>query len=398
MLLAPPQAQVEPAAEPAAEVQDVGVLAVQWRGDAQPTEDLRAALRDAIAEQLGRPAAAVPDHAVDRARTAIAHAVPVELRAVHREVRAGLDRADAGFRAGEFADTKAELGAVLSTLRSDPLVPGAAASAREAHLLAARVAWAQGDVAAAEAALAEALRLDPEAELSARRAPPGLVERYVAQRRQLLDGRAGWPTPELSDFDRVEIDGVPGLRPVPPGEHLFVVRRDGHEPIAQWRDASSPWTVPESRERLTSADPDDQATLERVCDAAQLDVLVLAERRAARVGLQAHRCGRGLGEPWFGPRERLAEGVAAVLGPGEYDGDTIALVGAWPPPVDLTSPPVDGPPLGPAPRPWYRKGWIWGTSVAVAGIVAGSVAAGVLIGPAGGGRPVQVDADDFIGE
>src|SRR5690606_24319530 len=175
----------------------------------------------------------------------------------------------------------------LDSLHEHPEVPGAAASAREAHLLAARIAWARGEIAAAEQALADALRLDPEARLAARHAPPELIERYQALQAALLEGRErDWITPQISIANEpgvsVEIDGVPGLRAVPPGPHFVIVQRDGCELEGAWRELDVEWTVPPARERI-STDPD--AEHEAICQALALDGLVLAERRGASVGL-----------------------------------------------------------------------------------------------------------------
>src|SRR5690606_37041392 len=108
------------------------------------------------------------------------------------------------YRAGRFDEAQALLEHTLTSLHDHPALPGAAASAREAHLLAARIAWARGRTDDAERALGDALRLDPEARLAARQAPPELIERYRSLQASLLASREhGWVTPRLLVADAV---------------------------------------------------------------------------------------------------------------------------------------------------------------------------------------------------
>ncbi|PRP90564.1 hypothetical protein ENSA5_63670 [Enhygromyxa salina] len=386
-------------------------IAVQWRSGAEgdePDASLRASVRELIAGRDGRAPESVMDRALDRARVAVSRELPADLRERQRSLRAGLDEADGAYRGGRFDDARAELAEVLDRLHETPELPGAAASAREAHLLAAKIAWALGEVELAEAALADALRVDPEAQLSVREAAPELVERHQAIQSALLAGRdRDWIEPQLSLPDgatglSVEIDGVPGSRPLPPGPHFMVVRRDGHEPVAAWRGADQPWTpslgaerVPNDPNAATATDAID--AIDAICEVLALDLLVVAERRGARVGLQAHRCGAGFGPLWIGPRDQLGEGIAVALD-GPFESASASLPGPWP--VVLVEPPA-GPvddEVGPVERPWYRRGWVWGTSAGVAAAVVGGVVAGVLVG----GRDrapasLDIDANDFIG-
>ncbi|MCA9686410.1 MAG: hypothetical protein KC457_29855, partial [Myxococcales bacterium] len=312
-------------------------------------------------------------------------------------------------RGGRFAEARAALQAADALLHATPLLPGAAASAREVALLSARIAWAEGAKDQAEQWLATALRLDPEARLSPRHAPPELVARHEALQTTLLTERERWPTPviELGGQEaEIEIDGVPGLRQVPPGEHLLLVYRVGHEPAAAWVAVEDPWQPPETGERIGVAEPSTEAALEELCSTLGLDQLLLAERRTAQLGLQVHACGRGLGPRWIGAREGLELGLEQVFaGPfGEAapnaGSSAIALDDPWPKPgLPVAVPPDPGEGGGVEPvaiRPWYRKGWIWGTSAGVAAAIAAGVTAGVLLGGRSPGPTLTVDAGDFL--
>jgi hypothetical protein len=393
-------------------------VAVQWREAAQqPDEDLRRSVREAVAAHDDRPPSSVSDRALEQARVAVSRELPIELRAVQVAVRASLDRADEAYREGRFDDALLELTAALRSLHDGPALPGAAASAREAHLLAAKIAWARSDRPTAELALGDALRLDPEAQLSVREAAPELVGRYLELQAELLAGReATWIEPSITlatlataragmegprtsqaiaetEIEiEVEIDAVPGRRPVPPGSHFIVVHRDGHEPVAAWHDVANPWVLPPAKPRLGD-DPDH--TIDEVCEVLGLDLLIMAERRDALVGLQALRCGVGLGPLWTGAPEQLAVGVAAVLA-GPFDGHSLTLAGeTWP--VAVRVPAIPQGPVDP-PRPWFRRGWIWGTSASVTAAIVGGVVAGIVLAnreppPA----MLDIDSNDFIG-
>lgn len=383
-------------------------VAVQWRDGAQQgDDDLRRAVREAVAAHDDRPPNSVFDRALERARVAVSREVPIELRALGVGVRTNLDRADDAYREGRFDDALVELTAAITSLQKHPALPGAAASAREAHLLAAKIAWARADRPAAESALGDALRLDPEAQLSVREAAPELVARYLELQAQLLEARettwilptirlatpaqAGTEGPRVDEpIVEIEIDAVMGLRPVPPGSHFIVVYRDGYEPVAAWHDVASTWELAPAKPRLAD-DPDH--TMAQVCEVLGLDVLILAERRDALVGLQALRCGVGLGPMWSGAPEQLELGVAHVLA-GPFDGYSLTLMGDWPIVVPASFTPVN---LDP-PRPWFRRGWIWGTSAGVTAAIVGGVITGVLLAnqepPA---AMLDIDSNDFIG-
>lgn len=387
-----------------------GAIAVHWvLGEPDdppdaPDESLRASVREQLAGLDGRPSAAVRDRALTRARVAVSRERPAAVRAIHGELRARLDGADAAFREGRFGEAEQAMASVLTELAEHPELPGAAGIAREAWLLSAAIAWAAGDRDEAEQALRAALVLDPEAVLSTRRVAPELVARHRTIQAELLEGReTTWLEPTIVDASaspiEIEIDGVPGLRRVPPGEHFVVVYREGHEPSATLQQASEPWSGQPGRERIADVDPDHQAQAEALCRTLELDLLVLAERRGAQIGLQAHRCGAGFGPRWIGERERLAVGVKAIAA-GPFDAERAALVGAWPTQVIAEVPVVvELPDQQPPTRPWYRKGWIWGTSAGVVAVIGGAIATGVVLGASSlRGPGLVVDADDFIGD
>jgi hypothetical protein len=381
-------------------------IAVHWQGQpdhAQGDASLRLSVRELVAARDGRPVAAVPDRALARARVAVAYELPAPLRERHRLLRRELDEADAAYREGRFEPARAALVQVLDQLHASPELPGAAASAREAQLLTAKLAWAAGDLEVAESALAAALRIDPEAQLSVREAAPELVARYHAIQTALLASREHeWIVAQLSDAAgagvSVEIDGVPGLRAVPPGPHFLVARRDGYEPVAAWQSVDQPWVLPAARERIAEEPELTIETIETVCEALALDVLLLAERRDREIGVQAHRCGVGFGPRWTGARAALADGIQVALD-GPFAGATSTLTDEWPAtlveaPLEPTTDLRDDLPV----RPWYRRGWIWGTGAGVAVAIVGGVAAGVVL-HAREQPPssLDVDAGKFIG-
>jgi hypothetical protein len=374
-------------------------MAVEWRGSEAADETLRLAVREALAGVDGRWPEAVPDQALERARVAVSRELPATTRELRADLRRSIDEADAAYREGRFTEVRGLIDETLASLRANPQLPGAAASARELHLLAARLAWAAGDAAIAEQALLEALRLDPEAALAARRAPPELVERYQALQAELEARReSDWVSPRLIVDGRVlgadaevEIDGLPGLRPVPPGPHFVLVFRDGHEPVAAWRELDSPWTVPAAAERITT---DLDVEHENICRALALDRLILAERRGPVVGLQGYECGVGFGPLWSGNREGLQTGAALVLA-GPFDAERSSLAGSWTRAGEPVSAPVDE--AIDERRPWHRRGWIWGTAAGATAVIVGGVVAGVLLGGRERPRPsLDIDADTFL--
>ena len=106
----------------------------------------------------------------------------------------------------------------------------------------------------------------------------------------------------------VEIDGVPGQRPVPPGEHLVVVRRPGVPAMGGVAHTDAPWPLPDAEPVLRPGLPADREGAERICTSAELDVLVLARWRDDRLGLQRYACGEGFEPAWYEGRRAWAPG------------------------------------------------------------------------------------------
>lgn len=379
-----------------------GGIAIEWLGE-EPDAATRLELREQLAELDGRPLALVQDRALARARVAVSRELPRELIEVHARLRSELDGADQAFRAGDFADAEQSLIGVLASLEQHPELPGAASMAREARLLDALLAWSAGRHAAAEQSLALALALDPEALLSTRRAPPELVEAYRVHQAELLAAREStWVSPRVviegepaQEIEiELEIDGVPGSRPVPAGRHFLVAQLPGRPPVAALHEVGEVWTIPLAPERISAHEPDTRAQAERVCEALGLEILVLALQRDDRVGVQAHRCGQGFGARAIAASDPLGDALARMLA-SDFDGERATLADAWP---TLASPPIDTPPrVDPPPRkPWVRKGWVWGTSVGALALVGGAIATGVLLSASPSSPRIEIDADDFI--
>jgi hypothetical protein len=110
--------------------------------------------------------------------------------------------------------------------------------------------------------------------------------------------------------------------------------------------------------------------------------------------VQAHRCGQGFGARAIAAREQLGSLLATVL-VGEFAGERATLADAWP---LLAAPPVVTPPLADTPprKPWFRKGWVWGTSVGALALVGGAIATGVVLAATPSSPRIEIDADDFI--
>lgn len=380
-------------------------VAIVWWEPVEAEEEgdlaLRQQLREALAEQLDIPVEAVRDRAFEDARALAPHRQSRELAELHGQLREELDGADLDFRAGRFEAAQARASAVLERLHARPDLPGAAASAREAHLLSAKLAWAAADFERAEQELAAALDLDPRAQLSSREAPPGLIERYAELQTRLLGSESTWTAPELRWGDagpperfEIELDGVQGMRTLPPGPHFVRVRVPGHAALARWQDTGQAIELAQLQPLLG---PDVTRSSAEICALLGLERLVIAAAREGRLALQVRDCTAAHGAPWFadelGPGA-LSNGLAQALA-GPFDQSDPGLLDAWPPLVD--SGPILPPPEEPPPRPWFRKGWIWGTSVGALALVSGAVAAGVLLGGARGPAGLDVDADDFIG-
>jgi hypothetical protein len=370
---------------------DTGVI---WAG--APFHD---PLRGALLDELQRSAAsgsAVVDDADEAARAAIAHEVPRADVDRQRSRVVLLETAESAYRGGDPKAALAGTKEVLVGVRADPTTPGAVAVMIRAHLLLAQIAWTEGDAAGVDEALRAALVLDPTARASTRRLPPDLVARHESLRAEMLATQATWTVPdvEVDDGAVLEIDGRSGRRAVPPGEHLVVVRRPGAAPVGAWLDG--PWTAPEPAIVLASGLPPSAATAERICTTLELERLVLVRRRDARVGVQEYRCGSGYGIAAYGDVDALA-GVLARASTTDVDRDAALAAAAlpddrrWPVP-EVVRPPPDIDRATP-PKPWWKRGWVWGV---VATVVVGGVVTGAVLGTRDPAAGYLVDGDSFL--
>ena len=189
---------------------------------------------------------------------------------------------------------------------------------------------------------------------------------------------------------------MPGQRPVPPGEQLVVIRRPGGAPVGAVVDTATPWSFPDEAPVLAPGLPTDAGAAERICESAELDVLVLARRRDDRMGLQGYACGEGFGPAWYEGRDGWEAGIDFVLG---RDGEPNVM-----PRLHLPEPwPAVPPP--PRPRPMtfasapsfeaenrLRRALPW---LLIGGAIAGAVTLGVVYG----GEPspsIAIDGNGFL--
>lgn len=384
----------EPAVEPAPEP-DGDAIGIAWHD--QATVDV--AIQQRLVREL--PAERVVLDAVGVARARVALELPRERLEQARRWASQLEDVTAAYRVGELERAHREVSEVLEAIRSDPAVPGAARLAWRAQVLQGQLAWADGDAERTDAALAAAVAIDPQARPSTREVPPPVVEAYGRLRTAVVEGEASWPRLQIVEPPEpfaIEIDGVPGWRPVPPGEHLVVVRRPGVEPVGAVVGTDAPWSVPSAEVVLPTGLPRDRSAAQRICDSAELSSLVLARSREGRLGLQRYWCGEGFGEAWYEARDGWAPGVAALaMEPADAGARPVLhLEGAWPelPPLPLPRPRIvadGGAPSGPRDR--LRRALPW---LLISGVIAGSVTAGVLLGT-DAGADLGIDGNSFLG-
>lgn len=380
-----PAPRAEPTARPgdAAGGEAIGVV---WHDQATVAPAIQQRLMEELALRAGTRSTVVGD-ASTRARARVALELPRARVDVAAGWRSLLDEAIAAYRAGRLPDAHAAVTGVIEAVRADPVVPGAAALAWRAHVLRAQLSWAEGDAVGLEQAIAAAVALDPEARPSTREVPPPVVEAYLRQREAVVAQAFAWPTlpvsaPSGAAF-AVEIDGVPGQRPVPPGEHMVVVRRPGVPPVGAVVHTAAPWTVPEDAPVLQPGLPPDRDTAERICESAELDVLVLARRQGDRLGLQAHACGEGFEAAWYEGRDGWGPGLERVLAArdGEHGATPVLHLDApWPvvPPLSLPRPVMltaSGSSSTSGDR--LRRVLPW---LLIGGAIAGAVTVGVVVG------------------
>lgn len=378
-----------------------GAQAIGLAWQDQATVD--AAVRQRLVDALVDVGAISPDEiigdAVHSARRAVAYQVPRLVMERLAQLRAQLGEAAAAYRAGDLDGAAVGATRVTRLLEVDPLAPGSTRLAWRAHLLRAQVAWTQADDARTETALRAAVALDPEARLSTRRVPPGFAAEYRRVQAEVLTQRPSWPSLRLTvpSDAIIEVDGRPGLRPVPPGMHLLVVRQVGRAPIAAAVTTEASWEAPPAVEAIPEVVPDDRTAAQVLCDRLELGHLVLARVRDGRWGLQGYACGHGFGPAWYENPGRLREGVRVALGmSGErFDRAEAAISGDRPWPVSRVDPlprPIEPVDRTPRPRPWYKRAWIW---TLVGGVVAAGIITGAVLGARGHDRTIGVDYETF---
>jgi hypothetical protein len=374
---------------------NVGVV---WYDEATVAPAAKQRLVAGLRARSALPIAVIPD-ALERARRVVAEEIPRAV--VERQIARtrALDDAEAAYRAGRLAGALGTALHVQTDLRAEPIAPGTAHLLARSHLLVAQIHWTEGDATASDAALSAAIVLDPSGHASPRRLPPELVERHAALQKRVLEDRSRtWI--ELGVFvhdegAEIEIDGIVGARPVPPGEHVVVVRRPGALPVAAI--VATSWNVPLPQVELGPGLPRNRGAAERMCDALDLQRIVLARKRGERFGVQGYECGAGYGPPWFGDEPKIAEGAASALGIGVvagFDADVVAIASArpWPKPAEVTTTTpgkVDTPPK----KPWYKRAWIW---TIIGGVVVAGVVTGAVLGTRAQDGGVGVDADSFL--
>lgn len=378
-------------------------IGIVWHPEATADRQVHQQVRQAVVEATGLPASSVVDRAGLRAQRTIAHEVSRHTVESAVEAQARLETATGRFRDGDLVGALLDTRAVLATVRAEPTMPAATRLTIRAHLLRARIAWTNGDVTGTEASLVAAIVLDPEATISTRRVPPDFARVYERIREEIISRQQTWAEPTIQLLARgvVEIDGVAGLRPLPRGEHIVVVRMLGRPPagvVASLPDPR-PLVVEPTPVLLPDGLPQTRGEAETICDRVALERLLLVDKRAARWGLQSYRCGDGFSRPWFSDPSPMAEGVALALGERgvmRFEQTEPDLDLPWPEPV---RPAIAQAPQSPATdtaepaRPWFKRAWVW---VVVGAVVVGAVTVGVVVGTQDRTRQVVEIPGDFI--
>jgi hypothetical protein len=383
-------AVLAPAPAPAA----VGVV---WHDEATVDEATRQRLLAEV-RAAGGGATAIIEHADARAAEIVSS--EIDRAVIERQIARhdALQHAESLYRDGDMSSAQAAAIEVAAQLRAEPVAPHAARMLARCHLLLAQIRWTEGDPGGSEAELRGALLLDPGARISRRRANPELVERFDRIREQLEADRSRWPTPaiELDDDARIEIDGLDGLRPLPPGSHFVVVRRSGAEVDAAYVDG--PWTPPPPRVVVERGVPRDVEHAERICEALELRTLVIARRRGDRFGVQGYRCGDGFSTAWYGAAQALDDGVfQALLRPLAAPADRkvrserLLADAVWP--IARPQPAITAVPDVPASKPWFRRAWVWSL---LGGLVVAAVVTGAVVGTRHDRSGIAVDGDSFL--
>ena len=383
-----------------------GRVGVVWHDEATVHHDARQRLVDALVDRGGlAPESIVPDADL-RARVAIAHRFSPDLADKAALLDVTLTGAAASYRAGEVEAAETALTRIESSLRSDPGIAAAAGLMGRVAILRAQIAWTLGDDAAVDEALTVALTLDPEGRLSTRTVAPPIVQAHARLAKALEADRAHWVEIEAEGVDgpvAIEVDGRPSPGPVPPGEHFVVVRRAGYVPIAALVRTPERVVVPPTSTELVHVGlPTDRASAEALCEAAEVDELVLARQRGHRVGLQGYVCGKGFAAAQFSIDDSPDDLVPVVLAANAGPDIQARLQSSRPWPAIET--PLEGPVVGPegptdgggdvvGPKPWFRRVWVWAV---IGTAVAGAVTTGVVLGTRPGPDRLQVDTSTFM--
>lgn len=392
-----------PATEPsgpgdAASGEAIGVV---WHDQATVAPAIQQRLVEEVVAREGSPGPVVVEDASMLARARVALELPRAQADAAVRWSAMLDEAIAAHRAGQLAAARTALSGVIEALRADPVAPGAAALAWRAHVLRAQLAWTEGDAHGLEEAIVAAVTLDPEAKPSTRLVPPPVVEAYVRQRDAVLAQAAAWRVPSVSAASGepivVEIDGVPGWRAVPAGEHWVVVRRPGVAPVGAVVHTDVPWVVPDAPVVLAPGLPRAHAEAERICESAEVQWLLLARVRDDRLGLQRYACGVGFGPAWYEGRDGWGPGIEQIVaGPHAGFGASAALHldAPWPavPQPERPRPVALAAGSSFHDRSRLRRALPW---LLIGGAIAGAVTVGVLVG----GEPspsVKIDGNGFL--
>lgn len=393
----PPATDPSVAPDDAAGGEAIGVV---WHDQATVDPRIQQRLVDALVMRMGSPGPAVVGDASMVARARVALELPLTRVDVAARWGARLDEAIAAYRAGQLPAARTAVTEVLEAVQADPVVPGAAALAWRAHVLAAQLSWAEGDVVGLEQAIAAAVALDPEAKPSTRQVPPPVVEAYLRTRDAVVAAAGSWPALEVSMPSgvpfAVEIDGVPGQRAVPPGEHLVVVRRLGVPPVGAVVHTGTPWSIPDEAPVLQPGLPPNREAAERICESAEVEWLLLARWREDRLGLQRYACGVGFGPVWYEARDGWGPGIDHVTA-GPHEGfeasPMLQLSARWPavPPPSRPRPVVLAGGSSPV-SGRLRRAVPW---LLIGGAIAGAVTVGVLFG--GDPSPsVAIDGNGFL--
>lgn len=368
-------------------------------------------LVEVVAQAYGVPTDAIVADAIVLARRLEAYRLPAESAREISDLEARVELAVTRFRGGDLESATSHADVVLERLRSRPGLPMASSMAWTIHVLRGRIAWTQADEDAAADAWAAAVAVDPRAQLSGREVPPDVVAAYEAVRQRILSERDRWFVPTFGGASvegaQIEIDGVGGLRPVPPGEHFVVVHWAG-APAHAAVITTGAVVLPPPQVSIGPGLPSSADAADLLCDALSLDVLVMARMRDGRVGVQAYDCDGDFGVPWYSERpaadtEALDSLVTAPWAPDGFAQPRGVLLDPAPWPMPEPEVPAVVEPRGttptprpidtqPAAKPWFRRAWIW---VVAGAVVAGAVTTGVVLGTREPSSSVVV-TDDFL--